>query len=711
MITAPFNFVPLNQEVFFPPWAEDVSHDIPFSDGESGEIEITITAKSPIFIRDHKNPEEFCHYIDKDGNKHYYIPGSSVKGIVRNVLEIMSFSKMSFVDDKTYSIRDLDYKKYMEMSKNVKCGWLYLEDGKLKLEDCGEPYRVSYDEFDRYFNINFKQNFMDGTFNNANSPYKKAFRKYELLSNLTNQDIKNSTFNFSKDGNKNGRETVRFDKNGNIRGKLVLTGHPSARKEPEKGTPSGKIYDFVFKETENPTIYNIDDKVFENFKFAYFDGRRTQPKESPDWKYWKSKLYNNQKIPVFFYTNMIGKVTSFGLSYLYKFPYTHSIMDIIFKNHTSSKLDLAQTIFGYIDGNKKALKGRVQFSHFKAIENIRELNKRTEILGTPRASYYPIYLVQNGDGYKTLMDSNAKLAGWKRYPIHRGNSVTQTEDTGNNNVGTTFKPLQDGVVFRGKIRFHNLKKVEIGALLSALTFHNSPNTYHNIGMAKPLGYGKIELKITNLRNLKHLQEEYLKAFESCMNSEIFDKDIKWHKSEQIVNLLTMTTEQDDSNLVYMQLKDFANEKKAKNYLYRYVNLNGVTTKETNSIIEIDDIESYLTNVKIFKEREKSKKIVQELSKPSKEVNIQIVENFITKYPEYKMTQEFKNKLQEIRDNLAQDKYREVNKKFDNAYNALQKKKSNQKQYKKELDKFIKKWSADKNNKGSEHIKERLKDIK
>ena len=52
MITAPFNFVPLSEKVFFPDWAESVSHDIPFEDGESGIIDIAMTAKSPIFVRD-----------------------------------------------------------------------------------------------------------------------------------------------------------------------------------------------------------------------------------------------------------------------------------------------------------------------------------------------------------------------------------------------------------------------------------------------------------------------------------------------------------------------------------------------------------------------------------------------------------------------------------------------------------------------------------
>jgi len=68
MITAPFNFVPLSNKVFFPDWADKVSHDVPFEDAQSGDIDITITAKSPIFIRDHENPEQFCSY-----NGEYYI--------------------------------------------------------------------------------------------------------------------------------------------------------------------------------------------------------------------------------------------------------------------------------------------------------------------------------------------------------------------------------------------------------------------------------------------------------------------------------------------------------------------------------------------------------------------------------------------------------------------------------------------------------------
>ena len=118
-IKAPFNFVPLSEKVFFPDWADQISQDIPFSDGLSGTIELKITAESPIFVRNGHNREDKeaknADYksFSKTPDGKYFIPGTSIKGAIRNVLEIMSFGKMSKVADNRYSIRDLQLKEYM----------------------------------------------------------------------------------------------------------------------------------------------------------------------------------------------------------------------------------------------------------------------------------------------------------------------------------------------------------------------------------------------------------------------------------------------------------------------------------------------------------------------------------------------------------------------------------------------------------------------
>ena len=75
-VKAPYNFVPLPEDVFFPQWADYISHDIPFKDGLDGTIELTITAQTPVFIRNgyasRGIDNTFCH--TPDGK--YFIPAT-----------------------------------------------------------------------------------------------------------------------------------------------------------------------------------------------------------------------------------------------------------------------------------------------------------------------------------------------------------------------------------------------------------------------------------------------------------------------------------------------------------------------------------------------------------------------------------------------------------------------------------------------------------
>ena len=47
-VHAPFRFAPINRWVHFPAWADLVSHDVPFKDGLSGEIDLEIRAETPL---------------------------------------------------------------------------------------------------------------------------------------------------------------------------------------------------------------------------------------------------------------------------------------------------------------------------------------------------------------------------------------------------------------------------------------------------------------------------------------------------------------------------------------------------------------------------------------------------------------------------------------------------------------------------------------
>jgi len=651
MITAPFNFVPLNEKVFYPPWAEDVSHDVPFEDGESGVIDITMTAKSPIFIRDHESPEEFCQY-----NGEYYIPSSSIKGMVRNVLEIMSFSKMNVVDDKTYAVRDLSSSDnfYMsQMKENIFCAWLKKDGDNYILEDCGIPLRIHHKEIDKATNKAFASYF------NKNGFEKTSEYKYNLLGG-THKSIKVGESYKSKTNSKNDKRLFcKYDKDGK-NATLVVTGQQMQRKETGK-PGDGKGFEFIFTETKKEL--KVSKKVFENFLFAYFDKRTTEPKESPDWTFWKEKLSNGEKVPVFFQKKG-AEVAHFGLSYLYKLPYSHSVINGIPSSHFNDiDLDMAQTIFGYTN-KENSLKGRVQFSHFKAISNIKISKSRKEILGTPRASYYPIYVrQQDGKLFSTFMNPNFQLAGRKRYPIHGNNKLKKTETTGNENVGTTFSPIDSGVVFKGKFRYHNLKKAELGAVLSALTFHNTSNTFHNIGMAKSLGYGKISLKIKRISEISI----YLKEFELAITEQV----LNWKDSEQLKELITMATEQDNSensNLEYMSLQSFAKHKTKKNqdYLRYYSKLENIQAVSLDSYLSKDEVKDLEVKYKLFLEmrkvqdekRKKEKKLDEKWNKILTTDDINLIKSSMSEFEDspdkVKKANEIIEKL-EAQEKVAKDK--------------------------------------------------------
>jgi len=173
--------------------------------------------------------------------------------------------------------------------------------------------------------------------------------------------------------------------------------------------------------------------------------------------------------------------------------------------HRSEKLDLSEVIFGTTE-----LKGRVQFSHFKVLGEYKEDSEQKEILMTPEAK--------------------KKKFGWKIYPILNG--IISSKKGNNDDVITHFIPLQQDVKFRGQLRFHNLRDFELGAVLSALSFHNREESFHNIGMGKSLGYGQINIKFNYDDLIK-----VLRAFEERMNIELFDGKILWHKSFYIKELL------------------------------------------------------------------------------------------------------------------------------------------------------------------------------
>ena len=628
MINAPYNFVPLNKEVFYPSWDKDVSHDIPFEDGESAMFDIKIIAETPIFIRNHyvdgnsfytdkkenKISTEFCHFKDADGGKQYYIPSTSMKGMIRNIIEIMSFSKIN-VDEKTLSqplsVRDMTQDKntgqifnHTMVATAKKCGFLVKEGENFFIEDCGNVITIKEREI-QYLLSNYRLDI------------ETAREKYEAFAH-------NDNFPFNKT-QKDRRTVATYSQKGEV-GSLVMTGFIDNKKN-----------EFIFKSSGKKI--SLSQAVYADFEKVYFKN-----KEAIDGQYWKEQWDNgnSRKIPIF-YIEENNSISAIGLTQIFKLAYKKSLLDAISQSIDKSRLDLAETIFGTVQEDNP-LKGRVHFSHFKSTHVSYETEK-SEILGSPQATYYPNYLNQtqiNGhtvNKYTTLMDGTAQISGYKRYPLHKSIKKSFIPKEENTDIQTKFKPLSTGSQFKGKVRFHNLKKAEIGALLSALSFHGNSGYRHNLGMAKALGYGKVKIDI-DLKSLKYTEKEYLKAYEEEMTLFIDE----WIKTPQIKELFAMAnnTILNDKSLEYQKLEnptirdkeknDFNRAKKNKEYLKRYSQIGNLNQEELNSFVDKLEIE------REKEAREEEKRKVDELEKKKR------AKELIVKEQKKKEEEELKKEL-------------------------------------------------------------------
>lgn len=534
MIKAPFNFVPLNDEPYLAGWADSISQDIPFEDGISGTIELQIETKTPTFVGDEVKKDstevcEFCHIchiVEKDGKKKYFIPGTSIKGMIRNVMEILSFGKMAQtqVQNQSFSIRDLNDNRFYRKkvtSDNVRCGWLSYNGMQYQLEDCGKPDRITAEELDEIFNMKLLDFITNGG-NFKSDENRTAQKKYEM---------------FKKAGHKETELTGNFMKNGSC-GTIVFTGQPGARRMNER---QGKHKEFVFSEKAEQKIV-IPEMLFKVFDTIHqnspdYVGIKKKNKEGEQKTCYRNLLKAGKKIPVFFIKDGNGEIEAMGLSYMFKYPAFNSVYNGI--PEALLKLDghdLCECIFGYTS-KSKSLKGRVHFSPAILTGEAMFCEKTKLALSKPHPSYYPLYL---GDG-QTWNSKSIKIAGRKRYPVRETEDIYGNEGT--DDMNRTIRPIAQGSIFKGMIRFHNLRPIELGLLLDAIDFCQHSECFHNIGQGKPLGYGKVKLSVTpEKENMKRISDGEAYASQDArkeFEKEMTDKFKEWSDSPQLKELFAM----------------------------------------------------------------------------------------------------------------------------------------------------------------------------
>lgn len=458
----PYSFVPFSDVVYQLDETElaelDTIQDAPVKNGLSGKISVDFEAQTPFCVRsEEKGNARICD--------RYFVPGSSIKGMLRGVMEILSMANVrNGVVNNRYSMRDLRSSDYeLKADDGTKLsGFLFKLNGKYYIQECAcEKYH--YDEIDQW-----REFFKDGKTVNDLKNAKSLKDKYDVFKSMYLQF--------------EGEEQLCM---------FMLSGFMN-----------NKRHEYLLDiPARFDNLIPINLQEWKDFIFIH-----EEENDNKSWEFWEKKLINYSGVseieksqkpgiaPCFFRLSDDGKsVKDLGFAFLYRQPYPKRVHDMIPRSYPEDGLDMCDAVFGYVNG-KNALKGRVQVGH-SFISNAEVLGEQKFVLGSPKPTFYPFYLSQenHGRGLNTYC-SDTVISGTKRYLVH---AEAQASQPGTPNVDTSFYPLDKGTRFTTDIYFHNLHDYELGALLSSITFFNHTECSHSLGYSKPYGFGK--MKVTGHR--------------------------------------------------------------------------------------------------------------------------------------------------------------------------------------------------------------------
>ena len=595
-ITSAYNFVPLASKVVCPEWATQVSQDLPLPGGVCAEIRVRWTNHTPLLIgsgRDDQdlNPEGVQRvrpFQHPDGTP--ALPGSSLRGMLRNVIEIASFSRMNLVDDTDLSIRDFtsignDYMQTLvtDGAADPKVGagpkahsaWLWLDgmDWRIKkVESC----RVQQsDILQTYFQHN------PSLWRTGDPEWRPSAReKYEALWSCPAAAGQRGPLRcwYKVDRSQTIREHPPKGKRKRpiyLRYRLVTMLWPSLHSTGERLIPGAsegvlvvtgqpgpsKHMEFVF---EPPPDREASSLVVDKAVFIRF--QRVHGSPDGDWKsLWEARALGGEAVPVFVLQDpKTAKVTNIGLAQMMRLPGEHSVGEMLQAHYKEAEgLDFTTTLFGRV-GDKPAdlLRSRVAFGDARLTNRLEADDQKSEVtvLAQPKPSFYPNYLVQdevkgtlkNGK-YNTVLSSNPRLRGWKRYPVRKTAEVQEVlpPDDASAELKVELHPLGKAN-FESTIRLHNVTPQELGAVLWALTWGGEPKLRHALGIGKSFGYGQVQAAVIALevrpnepagglrdgadnQPLDASVSEFTGMFTSFMREQVPD----WDTSAEMVELLAM----------------------------------------------------------------------------------------------------------------------------------------------------------------------------
>jgi CRISPR-associated protein (TIGR03986 family) len=560
---APYNFVPLPEKIIA---SSPVGLDK--YTGNTGWIKCRLQTISPLYVRGMQQKDEFretgekaFHELPDNASKarraqffsrdesHPFIPGSSLRGMLRSLVEVITNSKVQPVSkepivyravaDGTKTALGIYYKERLDANQ-VRAGYIEMQGGEWHIRPA-----------------HLVGSFPFGVLRVAEGKETAGETLSELKARLSNNNWQGCQNAFSVDAT--GAYITAYahefaDVSVGSGFVLVVTdqtpGLRASKKRPELGTGKNQyVFGLPDMSLPNEKLLEIPHDMIRRYREQLSDAQK--------------KLLGNDGVlrpnqPVFYLVDNEGHLVFFGHARHFRLPYSQSASDLVPTSlNDDSVIDMAEAMFGFVRSAKviadklAAHASRIFVSDavcaLKMAEallpNNENLNRgfswfTPKVLSSPKPTTFQHYLVQDANRghepdckenlsfYDTPSPSDTVIRGSKQY-WHKPNPLRSKDWQFENGRSTKrehrdkldqfqrqltgIQPIKPNITFEFKIRFENLRDEELGALLWSLSL--PAGHHHKLGMGKPLGLGTVRIDVDEI-GISKRNERYSSLLDS-----------------------------------------------------------------------------------------------------------------------------------------------------------------------------------------------------
>ena len=480
--SAAYNFVRLPSHVipaeFYDGNFEGVTKDVidayrdhvTQTDTHTGYIDLTITTETPLFIGGPSKQEDTTPLEFYGGQNNPTIPGSSLKGMVKEIFKIVTASSFRPYQRGT-GLGDFEdrYLYFRDIASAIKPLKEYYASRMMNPIKNGAG--LSTPKATPGFIIQTANNEYYAVPSVAKKIYYEAEKELVAKQRTPSIDWTHTYVNVHVGAMRSKRTFMRITKPCNFDKRIPI--------------PQSCIESYA-DDKNRGTLDLLDKKTGKSGEAA------KEYTHSTDVKF---------VVPCYF-TEKDGVVEHFGHGRYYRIAYDLKISDHLpnsLERHNNG-VDLCDSVFGYGDN----WAGRVSFSdaHVQGTLKMCPSDYPHPLMG-PNPTSFQLYLNQDVDDHNTYNHwghEHASLRGYKMYwhqPLEKAKNWTRTVEEKEIKGTRKIRPVDRGVTFTSRIHFERLSDVELGALLMSLNLDKysggQRRTYYKLGMGKSIGFGSVKL--------------------------------------------------------------------------------------------------------------------------------------------------------------------------------------------------------------------------